>query len=163
MRREEEERRRMEEEMRREEMLMQEDELRRREANMAMQSYYSYGSQGAAESYRREESALNSSRFAVDQIEEPLSWRLQPQLHSPRLRDEQVVLSTTRRYHQHEPPLPYHPPPAPLYAQPRAYNSGWAHGGPRYRPDPVYSAPNGHDPHLENSHRSVRFSRPLPR
>merc|ERR1711974_42020 len=105
---------------------------------MAMQSYYSYGSQGVAESYRREESALNSSRFAVDQIEEPLSWRLQPQLHSPRLRDEQVVLSTTRRYHQHEPPLPYHPPPpppppAPLYAQPRAYNSRWAHGGPRYR------------------------------
>merc|ERR1719397_2303262 len=100
------------EEMRREEIMMQEDELRR-EANMAMQSYYSYGSQGVAESYRREESSLNSSRFAVDQIEEPLSWRLQPQLHSPRLRDEQVVLSTTRRYHQHEPPLPYHPPPPP--------------------------------------------------
>merc|ERR550532_2395411 len=131
-RRVEEERRReeemrMEEEMRREEMLMQEDELRR-EANMAMQSYYSYGSQGAAESYRREESALNSSRFAVDHIEEPLSWRLQPQLHSPRLRDEQVVLSTTRRYHQQEQPLSYHPPPppppppAPHYAQPRGYN-----------------------------------------
>ena len=65
-RREEEERRRREEEMRmeemrREEIMMQEDELRR-EANMAMQSYYSYGSQGVAESYRREESALNSSR-----------------------------------------------------------------------------------------------------
>jgi len=156
--------------MRREEMLMQqEDELRReREANMAMQqSYYSYGSQGVAESYRREESALNSSRFAVDHIEEPLSWRLQPQLHSPRLRDEQVVLSTTRRYHQQE-PLAYHPPPpppppAPLYGQPRAYNSRWAHGGSRYRPDPAYSVPNGHDPHLENGHRSVRFSRPLPR
>ena len=126
-------------------------------------------------------------RFAVDQIEEPLSWRLQPQLHSPRwrnkkkcftitslrLRDEQVVLSTTRRYHHQEPPLPYHPPPpppppAPLYAQPRGYNRfyktfvnslqfwvfRWPHEGPRYRPDPVYSsAPNGHDPHLENSHR----------
>jgi len=159
---------RMEEEIRREEMLMQEDELRR-EANMAMQSYYSYGSQGVAESYRREESALNSSRFAVDQIEEPLSWRLQPQLHSPRLRDEQVVLSTTRRYHQQEQPLSYHPPPppppppAPHYAQPRGYNSRWGHEGPRYRPDPVYSVPNGHDPHLANGHRSVRFSRPLPR
>ena len=61
----EEERRRKEEERRmEEEMLMHEDELRRREeANMAMQSYYSYGSQGTAESYqRREESALNSSR-----------------------------------------------------------------------------------------------------
>ena len=62
--RREEENRRMEEEMRREEMMMQEDELRREEANMAMQSYYNYGSQGVAESYRREESALNSSRWS---------------------------------------------------------------------------------------------------
>jgi len=172
-RRGEEERRREEEmrmeEMRREELLMQENELRREQANIAMQSYYSsYGSQGVAESYRRDESALNSSRFAVDHIEEPLSWRLQPHLHSPRLRDEQVVLSTTRRYHQQEQPLPYHPPPppppppAPLYAQPRGYNR-WGREEPRYRPDPVYGVPNGHDPHLENGHRSVRFSRPLPR
>ena len=66
-RRGEEERRREEEmrmeEMRREELLMQENELRREQANIAMQSYYSsYGSQGVAESYRRDESALNSSR-----------------------------------------------------------------------------------------------------
>merc|ERR1719266_2594781 len=130
---------RMEEEMRREEIMMQEDELRR-EANMAMQSYYDYGSQGVADSYRREESALNSSRFAVDHIEEPLTWRLQPQLHSPRLRDEQVVLSTTRRYHQGH-SLPYHPPapppppppPAPLHhSQLRNYNR-WPHGGTPYR------------------------------
>ena len=62
MRRAKEERRREEEMRLEEEMLMQEDELRREEANMAMQSYYSYGNQGVAESYRREDSALNSSR-----------------------------------------------------------------------------------------------------
>ena len=31
-------------------------------------------------------------RFAVDQIEEPLSWRLQPQLHSPRWRNKKSAL-----------------------------------------------------------------------
>ena len=62
MRRAKEERRREEEMRLEEEMLMQEDELRREEAKMAMQSYYSYGNQGVAESYRREDSALNSSR-----------------------------------------------------------------------------------------------------
>jgi len=153
-----------------EELLRQEDELRR-EADMAMQSYYTYGRHEAiAEPYHRDNPGLNSSRFAVDHIEEPLTWRLQPQLHSPRLRDEQVVLSTTRRYHQQGHPLPYHPPPpppppppAPLYhSQQRDYNR-WSHGGTPYRPEQVYTLSNGHDPNLENGHRSVRFSRPLPR
>jgi len=150
--------------------LMQEDELRR-EADMAMQSYYTYGRHEAiAEPYHRDNPGLNSSRFAVDHIEEPLTWRLQPQLHSPRLRDEQVVLSTTRRYHQGH-SLPYHPPapppppppPAPLHhSQQRNYNR-WPHGGTPYRLEPGYTLSNGHDPNMENGHRSVRFSRPLPR
>ena len=62
-RREEEQRRkeerRLEEE---EELLMQEDELRR-EADMAMQSYYTYGRHEAiADSYHRDNPGLNSSR-----------------------------------------------------------------------------------------------------
>ena len=63
-RREEEQRRkeerRLEEEQ--EELLMQEDELRR-EADMAMQSYYTYGRHEAiADSYHRDNPGLNSSR-----------------------------------------------------------------------------------------------------
>ena len=54
-----EEERRMEEE---EELLMQEDELRR-EADIAMQSYYTYGRhQALPDPYHRDNPGLNSSR-----------------------------------------------------------------------------------------------------
>ena len=54
-----EEERRMEEE---EELLMQEDELRR-EADIAMQSYYTYGRhQALADPYHRDNPGLKSSR-----------------------------------------------------------------------------------------------------